>query len=194
MSNTRLNAIQQANATFLQQITPDNLPKRGPETLAVITCMDPRINLAALGIEPFLPDGSGQSNVRIIRTLGGMADARSLIVGVYLAGFTEIVVLMHTNCGCCLAHDKAGVIAHRMEARLDSAEFQTLKTNLGEPFESTLQTYLKTFDNPRTAVAREVAAIKTQPYMPTDVAVHGLLYDTASGAVEVIVNGYDATG
>ena len=65
--------------------------------------MDPRINLNACGIEPFAPDGAGLSEVRVIRTIGGMAEDRSLIVGIHLAGIREIAFVMHTDCGNCLA-------------------------------------------------------------------------------------------
>ena len=188
---TRLDRILQANAEFQQRIDPDNLPKRAPETVAVITCMDPRVNLDAIGIPPFSADGTAHSDVRIIRTIGGMAEPRSLIIGAFLAGIREFVLLMHTDCGCCLAHSKIDVIIENMEKRLDSAAFETFKAQIGEPFRANLMDYLKVFEDPRDALYREIADLRDQPFVPSDVVIHGLLYDTTNGEVEQVISGYD---
>lgn len=191
MQPTRLDRMLEANLNFQQRIDVAKLPSRAPDSLAVITCMDPRINLEALGIVGFSAEGEGNSDVRVIRTLGAAAEARSLLVGIFLAGFKEIVVLMHTDCGCCLAWSKIDVIVENMESRVgDSAEYQQFKREAGEPFRDNLRTWLNAFEDPRSAIHREVAAIKALPFVPDDIVVHGLLYDVATGGVEVIVNGY----
>jgi carbonic anhydrase len=186
-----LDTVLQANARFRARIRPERLPvQRAPGTVAVITCMDPRVNLEAIGIPPFAEDGARDSSIRVIRTIGGMADARSLVIGMFLAGVREFAVLMHTDCGCCLAHSRIDTIMENMEKRLDPDRLQAFRETIGEPFRENLRTWLKAFEDPRDAVQQEVAAIRALPFMPPDVAIHGLVYEVSSGNVEVVVNGY----
>ena len=189
----RITDMLAANDRFRERIDVAKLPKRAPEPLAVITCMDPRVNLDAIGIPPFSADGEGHSDIRIIRSIGAMAEPRSLVIGMFLAGIREFVVLMHTDCGCCLAHGKIDTIIENMAGRLDSAEYETFKNRIGEPFRAELMTWLKVFEDPREAIQREIADIRSRPFVPDDVVLHGLLYDTATGAVEVVVNGYEGS-
>ncbi|PON18034.1 hypothetical protein C2W62_10060 [Candidatus Entotheonella serta] len=76
--------------------------------------MDPRVNLEAIGIPGFDSTGEGTSTVRIIRTLGGVADDRSLLVGIFLARIQEVTLVMHTDCGECLAYTNIDVIADNL--------------------------------------------------------------------------------
>jgi carbonic anhydrase len=191
-TTNRIRDIMNANDRFQQRISTAKLPVRAPETLAVITCMDPRINLESIGIPAFSSDGEGHSDIRIIRSIGAMAEPRSLIIGMFLAGIREFVVLMHTDCGCCLAHAKIDTIIENMERRLESAKYQTFKSHVGEPFRTNLMTWLKVFEDPYNAIQNEIANILTQPFVPDDILLHGLLYHTATGAIEVVVNGYKA--
>ena len=192
IKTNRIKDILVANNHFQQRISKAKLPNRAPESLAIITCMDPRINLESIGIPAFSPDGEGHSDIRIIRSIGAMAEPRSLVVGMFLAGIREFVVLMHTDCGCCLAHAKINTIIENMERRLDSTEYQSFKSHIGEPFRINLMEWLKVFEDPRDAVQGEIADIRTQPFVPKDILLHGLLYNTATGAVDVVVNGYKA--
>lgn len=186
-----LDHITAANAAFRAGIQPEKLPVARTPGPAVITCMDPRVNLAAIGIPGFAETGEGASSVRIIRTLGAMADNRSLIVGIFLAGFREIIVLMHTDCGCCLAYSKIDVIVENMQQRLPTADFQAFQNTIGEPFHANLRAYLKAFEDPHAALLKEIDSIRHLPFVPADLIVHGLLYELSSGKIEVVVNGYD---
>lgn len=187
-----LETILRENERFRQRIAPEKLPvQRTPGSLAVITCMDPRVNLEAIGLPGFTPQGEGNSPVRIIRAIGAMAEPRSLLIGIFLAGIREVAVLMHTDCGGCLAFAKIDTIIENMEKRLSPSQFQACKSTIGEPFRERLRDWLKAFAEPRAAIRKEIAAIKSLPFVPDDVIVHGLLYDLASGRVEVVVNGYD---
>ncbi|MCP4535557.1 MAG: hypothetical protein GY832_00250 [Chloroflexi bacterium] len=186
-----LDTILTANNNFQTRIEPTKLPtQRTPGTVAVITCMDPRVNLEASGISQFAPNGEGQSSVRIIRTLGAMAEERSLVVGIFLAGIHEIAVLMHTDCGCCAAFSRVDTIIERMQKNVDATQLRQFKTEIGEPFEERLRVWLKAFSDPYEAVLYEVKAIRTLPFAPQQLVVHGLVYDLASGSVDVVVNGY----
>ncbi len=89
-SPTWLDEIRAANTAFAARVSIDDLPiARTPSRFAVITCMDPRVNLECIGIQPFGERGEGQSSVRVIRTIGAMSEDRSLVIGLFLAGIRE---------------------------------------------------------------------------------------------------------
>lgn len=187
-----LDAIQFENTQFRGRIDPDKLPvQRTPSSVGVITCMDPRVNLEAIGIPSFSETGENGSSIRVIRTIGAMAEPRSLMIGIFLAGIRELVIVMHTDCGCCLAFSKIDVIVSNMQNSLAPPQFQEFKNTIGEPFRENLRVWLKAFENPREAVKHEIAAIRSYPFIPQQLIIHGLLYELASGNIEVVVNGYD---
>lgn len=186
-----LGQLLEANARFRRIARPERLPvARSPGRFALVTCMDPRINPAALGLVPFGADGSGTSDVRVIRTIGGMAEERSLIVAIHLAGVREIAFVMHTDCGCSLAQQKIGLIAANLEASLPAAAFTAFRDRIGRPFEAKLADHLKTFDDPHVAVRWEVAAVRANPVVPVDTVLHGLVYHLDSARLELVVDGY----
>ncbi len=61
-NNRWIESILLENERFRKRISPDKLPvQRTPGSLAVITCMDPRVNLEAIGIPGFTQQGSKSS-------------------------------------------------------------------------------------------------------------------------------------
>jgi carbonic anhydrase len=187
-----LKKIREANDRFKEQINIDVLPtERQPCSYAIVTCMDPRVNLESVGIQPFTPNGELGSQIRVIRTIGGMHESRSLAIGIHLAGFKEIAVIMHTDCGCSLAYHKVDKIIENMEANLGPKKLKEAKNTIGEPFRENLLEWLYAFQNPMEAVKKEVVEIKDSPFVPDTLIIHGLVYDLSSGGIEVVVNGYD---
>ncbi|MDH3474221.1 MAG: hypothetical protein OEM59_11065, partial [Rhodospirillales bacterium] len=75
-----LEEILESNRRFQQGIRRETHPvARAPCPHAVITCMDPRVNLEALGVASFAAAGAARSQVRVIRTIGAMSESRSLV-------------------------------------------------------------------------------------------------------------------
>jgi carbonic anhydrase len=81
--------------SYAQQFDAGDLPRPPARKLAIISCMDARINLyALLGLE----DG----DAHIMRNAGGLVTEdmiRSLATSQVLLGTEEIAVIHHTNCG-----------------------------------------------------------------------------------------------
>jgi carbonic anhydrase len=177
-----LEEVAEANRAFVAGV--DRLPQRGPGHRAVITCMDSRINLAAIGMPGFDDD----PQVRIIRTLGAQVEPYALLVGIFLAGFREILVLGHTDCGCAMAHHSIATIQERMAEELEPDRLATFIDSVGSG-EADLQAWLRTFEDPRAGVTREVAYIASLPFVPSQVIVHGMIYDVDTGSVELVVDG-----
>jgi carbonic anhydrase len=186
-----LDSILAANDRFRGRVNPEKLPvQRRPGSVAVVTCMDPRVNLEALGVATFGADGESTSAVRVIRTVGGMVEPRSIVLACFLVGLREIAILTHTDCGASLARAKIDTIIANMQSSLGEVRLAEFRAQVGEPFRERLIEWLKAFTDPREAARREVAALKALPFAPPDLVVHGLVYDVATGGVEVVVNGY----
>ncbi|HZA40601.1 MAG TPA: carbonic anhydrase [Actinomycetota bacterium] len=187
--------IRSANADFRARVQPHELPTDRPAAdRLVVTCMDPRVNLEALGIATFSTEGAIRSRTRIVRTLGAIADDRSLLVAIHLPGVHEIAVLMHTDCGACLAWSKVDKIIENFKGSLSEAAQALLASRLGGTTPDRLLSYLRAFPEPREALAAEVARLRREPWMPHTVRVHGLLYHLDDGLVEVVVDGTETPG
>jgi len=91
----------EANRHNSLRYDPHEVSPRPRLKLAVLTCMDTRISLAALGLK--------EGDAHMIRNAGGIAtdDAiRSLVVSHYLLGTQEIMVINHTDCGLMKASEE----------------------------------------------------------------------------------------
>jgi len=78
-----------------------------------------------------------------------------------------------------------------MHANLSETQFNEFKRTIGEPFKEKLIDWLKAFEDPREAVKKEILALKSQPFIPHSLIIHGFVYDLSTGNIDVVVNGYD---
>ena len=193
--STWLDQMVEANTRFRARVDMERIPvERAPCPYAVVTCMDPRMNLDCIGVPPFTDAGEARSQVRIIRTIGGMSENRSLVIGIFLAGIKELAIVMHTDCGCCLAYSRIVTIIDNMANNLNERQLARLRTEIGEPFEERLAAWLKAFPDPREAVRKEVDFVRSLPFVPEKMPVHGIVYELSSAKIEVVVDGYESTG
>jgi len=83
------------NAEFASTFSKGDLPMPPGKHLAVVACMDARLNVyALLGLE------EGQAHV--IRNAGGVVTEdviRSLAISQRLLGTSEVILVHHTDCG-----------------------------------------------------------------------------------------------
>ena len=119
-----------------------------------------------------------------------MAEDRSLVIGIHLAGIREFAFVMHTDCGCSLAKVKIDVISESLGGNLPSDDFNSFRNSVGEPFVDNLVDYLKAFDDPYIAVQREIESVRAKPFVPDDTILHGLVYDLETANLNVVVDGY----
>jgi carbonic anhydrase len=128
-----------------------NLPRR---KLAVLACMDARLN-----VEQVLDLRLGDAHV--IRNAGGIAtdDAiRSIVISQHLLGTEEVVVIEHTECGMLTFQD-ADLQRHLVE-----------KTGVD------VDLALHAFPDLEANLRDQVQRIKAHPWIK-DVPVRGLIYD-----------------
>jgi carbonic anhydrase len=80
---------------------PNRVSPKPTKHLAILTCMDTRLGLHALGLDP--------QDAHMIRNAGGIVtdDAlRSLLVSHYFLGTQEVMIINHTDCGMMKATEE----------------------------------------------------------------------------------------
>lgn len=155
--------FMEANARFAANFTMRDLPRAPARRVAVITCMDARMNpMKILGLE------DGDANV--IRNAGGRAaDAiRTLVISQQLLGTREIAVVHHTDCGM-LNFTQEGLQKKlrdelRVEAEMDFLPFTDLEQSVRD----------------------DVHLLATSPLLLPDTAIRGYIYDVHTGRLREV--------
>lgn len=152
-----------------------SLPRAMPNVRAlIIGCADMRVDPAhLLGTKP--------GEAVVIRNIGGritpgLLEQMGLLHRIgQVAGETpggggefHLIVLHHTGCGITRLAGDPAMLAHY---------FQIAEGGLKA----------KTVTDPRAAVAVDVAALRAVPVLPAAWILSGLVYDVATGLVEVVV-------
>jgi len=133
--------------------------------LAVLTCMDARIDAAALlGLRP--------GDAHVVRNAGGRASAdalRSLAVSQAILGTREVMVLHHTE--CALGRFTESELADRISA----ATGHLFTEGLG------------CFADPVAAVVEDIEHIRAYPGLVHRDKVRGFMYDLAANSLTEIL-------
>jgi carbonic anhydrase len=162
---SEIDAILEANRLYAIEHGTIDVPLRPARKLAILTCMDSRIQLfPVLGLK--------LGDAHVIRNAGGRAsdDAiRSLMVSTNLLGTREIIVMHHTDCG-----------QHRF-TDADIRDF--LRENRGV---DTGDTPFLTFTDLHDSVREDIEKIRASPLLPPDITVSGLIFDVATGGVHAV--------
>ena len=162
---SQVETILAANREYAARHGTTDIPLRPARHLAILTCMDARIQLfPVLGLK--------LGDAHVIRNAGGRAseDAiRSLVVSTNLLGTREILVIQHTDCGQNrFSNDD---IRHHLLAHLgvDSGDTDFL-----------------TFSNLHESVRGDVQLIRSSPLLPKDIRVSGMIFDVATGLLHPV--------
>jgi len=164
-------AAQQSAAGTLMPSLPAAMPNL---KAMIIGCADPRVNPAhVLGLKP--------GEAVVIRNIGGRITPGVLeelgllgrigqVAGKAPGGGGEfhLIVLHHTDCGITRLAGDPAMLAHYFQ--IDEASVAA-----------------KAVLDPHTAVAGDVAWLKTIPALPGKWLVSGLVYDVATGLIEIVV-------
>ena len=164
-SESQIETILAANREYSTEHGTTDIPIRPARHLAILTCMDARIQLF-----PVL--GLRLGDAHVIRNAGGRAsdDAiRSLVVSTNLLGTREILVIQHTDCGQNRFSNED--IRHHLLAYLgvDSGDTDFL-----------------TFRDLTESVQGDVQKIRTSPLLPKDITVSGMIFDVATGLLHPV--------
>ena len=154
-----------SNAEYVKSFADEGLTGTAASGLAVITCMDSRIDpLGVLGKKP--------GDVKILRNAGARVTddmLRTLILATYLLGVTRVLVMPHTNCRMAGGSESqihaAILVEHGIDTR--SVEFRTV-------------------DDQESALRTDLVRIRSHPLLPTGLVVGGVIFDVHSGAIRPI--------
>ncbi len=168
-----IETIVQRNEEFVQKGHSPDL-KIIPSTKTIlIGCLDPRVDpMDILGLKP--------GEAAIYRNIGGRIHAAFVETITMLAILTKaigqemgpgwnLVILHHTDCGIvgCYKFTPDLLAAHLGVTR---SELNTMAVT-----------------DPRKAVAMDVAAYKANKDIPGGFMISGLVYDVATGKIEIVV-------
>ena len=155
-----------ANRTYAEGFESSGLQGRAARGLAVVTCMDSRI-------EPLQMLGLSQGDAKILRNAGARVTddvLRTLVLAVHLLGVDRVMVVAHTDCRMATVTDEQVHDAIRDSAGIDTRSLE-----------------FRTMDDQVATLADDVQRIRSWPYLPDGLPVVGCRYDVSTGQVEVVV-------
>ncbi|WP_018635411.1 beta-class carbonic anhydrase [Parafrankia elaeagni] len=135
------------------------VPTRPATGVAVVACMDARINIEALF-------GLAEGDAHIMRNAGGVVTEdieRSLAVSQHALGTTEIILIHHTRCG--------------MEQLTDEG----FSASLAEQTGVRPSWRLRSFTNVAEDVWACMRTLRSSPFLRASTSVRGFVYDVDSG-------------
>jgi len=152
------------NAEFASTFSKGDLPMPPGKHLAVVACMDARLNVyALLGLE------EGQAH--IIRNAGGVVTEdviRSLAISQRLLGTSEVILVHHTDCGMLTFTDD------QVKADIEA------DTGLRPHFA------LEAFSDLERDIRQSIARIKASPFVPNKDSVRGFIFDVTTGKLQEV--------
>ena len=168
--NKEFAAKQSAEGTLMP-----SLPRAMPNVKAIIIgCADMRVDPAhILGTKPgeavVLRNIGGRITPGLLEQMG-LLHRIGQVAGEAPGGGGEfhLIVLQHTDCGITRLAGDPAMLAHYFQ--IQEGDVKT-----------------KAVTDPRAALAFDVAALRAIPALPGAWLVSGLMYDVATGLVEIVV-------
>src|SRR5437763_1819899 len=127
--------------------------------LAILTCMDTRLTLSALGLN--------EGDAHIVRNAGAVVteDAiRSLLVSHHLLGTREFMIIGHTDCGLSKATDEE--LTQQLRARFG-------------PSRAAVQFHA--FSDVEAHVREQFKKLRAHPWLAPEVVIRAFVFDVESG-------------
>ncbi len=155
--------VMDANAQFATGFEGLGLSGRAAKGLAVITCMDSRIN-------PLPILGMSAGDVKILRNAGARVTddvLRTLVLACYLLDVNRVLVMPHTRCAMAskAEEDIHALIGEKYGVDTYSIEFATVVDQ-------------------QAALRRDIRRIRSFPLLPRDLVVAGAVYDVDTGRLD----------
>jgi carbonic anhydrase len=155
----------EANKKYQQNFKYKSLNGEAAKGLAIVTCMDSRIN-------PLAVVGMHSGDVKILRNAGARVTEdviRTLVLASFLLKVERILVMPHTDCAMA-SNEEADIhttIMKQYQVDTRSLEFRTVT-------------------NQKQALMLDVTRIRSFPLLPQNVSVAGGIYDVKTGALDLI--------
>lgn len=157
--------VIEANAQFAATFTDAGLTGRAAKGLAVVTCMDSRINpLEVLGMRA--------GDVKILRNAGARVTddvLRTLTLAAYLLDVNRVLVMPHTEC------------------KMASGREDEIHASIARDFGiDTRSMEFRTVDDQMDALITDVVRIRVNTLLPPGLVVAGAIYDVHTGRLRPV--------
>jgi carbonic anhydrase len=152
------------NDEFAGSFSKGDLPMPPGKALAVVACMDARLNVYALL-------GLDEGEAHVIRNAGGVVTddvIRSLAISQWLLGTREIILIHHTDCGMLTFTD-------------DDFKAQVEEDTGLRPSWSP-----ESFRDPAEDVRQSIARIQASPFVPHKDQVWGFVYSVTDRSLSAV--------
>jgi carbonic anhydrase len=152
------------NERYARGFDKGNLPMPPAKPVAVLACMDARLNVYGLL-------GLVEGDAHVIRNAGGVVTddvIRSLVISQRLLGTREILLIHHTDCGMLTFRDD------ELKAQIES------EVGIKPQFA------LEAFSDVERDVRQSIARIKANPLIPHRQAVRGFVYQVDKGTLREV--------
>jgi carbonic anhydrase len=152
------------NETYAQSFAQAGLPAPPARKVAVIACMDARLNVYGIL-------GLNEGDAHVIRNAGGVVtddEIRSLAISQRLLGTEEIILIHHTDCGMLTFTDD--------EFRKSIQRETGIKPGWAA----------ESFTDVETDVRQSMARIQASPFIPRKDSVRGFVYETETGRLREV--------
>jgi carbonic anhydrase len=153
-----------ANHARYAQAFVGPLPLPPARHVAVVACMDARLNVYAIL-------GLNEGDAHVIRNAGGVItddQIRSLAISQRLLGTREIILIHHTDCGMLTFTDDQFKRAIQDETGIKPSWSAEAFPDLDED------------------VRQSIARIKASPFIPQKDAIRGFVFDVATGKLNEV--------
>jgi len=149
---------------YAENFDKGDLPLPPAKRLAVLACMDARLN-------PYAVLGLQEGDAHVIQNAGGVVtddEIRSIAISQRLLGTEEIILIHHTDCGMLTFED--GDFRNQIQQ----------ETGIKPAWSA------ETFSNLEDDVRQSIARIKSSPFIPKKDSVRGLVYDVHTGRLDEV--------
>lgn len=153
-----------ANDSYAARFAMPGLPGEAARGLAVVTCMDSRI-------EPLAMLGLSAGDAKILRNAGARVTddvVRTLVLARYLLNVERVMVVAHTRCRMASGDSAAIHDAIRAAGGPDTSDIAFLTT-----------------DDQEASLRSDVEKMRSSPYLP-DLVAGGFLYDVDTGRLREV--------
>jgi carbonic anhydrase len=152
------------NEAYADGFDKADLPLPPAKKLAVVACMDARLNpYAILGLE--------EGDAHVIRNAGGVVtddEIRSLAISQRLLGTEEVILIHHTDCGMLTFTD-------------DEFKAAVQKDTGIKP-----EWAVEAFPDLEEDVRQSIARVKASPFVPKKDSVRGFVYEVETGRLREV--------
>jgi carbonic anhydrase len=152
------------NEAYADGFDMADLPLPPAKKLAVVACMDARLN-------PYAILGLKEGDAHVIRNAGGVVtddEIRSLAISQRLLGTEEVILMHHTDCGMLTFTD-------------DEFKASIQKDTGIKP-----QWAAEAFPDLEEDVRQSIARVKASPFVPRKDSVRGFIYEVETGRLREV--------